>query len=102
MVIIPRIFSAEVNKTADRDPRTHGVPDGPPAFPKIGCPDVNLTTFGGYIISPGYPNSYPNDTFKNYSIEVDPGFVVRLKFLDFEVEQNYLTLACFDMVKGIS
>ena len=50
-------------------------------------------------MSPKYPKNYPNETTKNYSIEVDPGFVVKLKFLDFEVETSMF--GCdYDSVTG--
>ena len=98
MVIMSLVFSRELNKTAIKDPRLISMMD-PPPFQKIGCPDVNLTTFGGYIMSPKYPKNYPNETTKNYSIEVDPGFVVKLKFLDFEVETSMF--GCdYDSVTG--
>ena len=54
-------------------------------------------------MSPKYPKNYPNETTKNYSIEVDPGFVVKLKFLDFEVEPSMFSGGCdYDSVKGIA
>ena len=98
MVIMSLVFSRELNKTIIKDPRSISMMD-PPPFQKIGCPDVNLTTFGGYIMSPKYPKNYPNETTKNYSIEVEPGFVVKLKFLDFEVETSMF--GCdYDSVTG--
>ena len=40
----------------------------------------------GTVISPNYPNYYPNNIDETYSIEVETGFRIEISFLDFDLE----------------
>ena len=42
----------------------------------------------GEILSPNYPDAYPNDATCQWHIQVDRGFVVRLTFIDFSLEDG--------------
>lgn len=54
----------------------------------------------GEILSPNYPQAYPNDLQESWEIQVPPGYGIRLYFthLDLEPSQN-----CeYDSVKVLS
>ena len=40
----------------------------------------------GTVISPNYPNYYPNNIDETYSIEVETGSRIEITFLDFDLE----------------
>ncbi len=43
----------------------------------------------GELISPGYPNTYPNDVDIQWNITVPEGYQIRLYFTVFDVEYGY-------------
>ena len=51
-------------------------------------PSVIMNSPIGEITSPDYPSDYPNDADCEWHITVDPGFVIRLTFLEFDVEDG--------------
>lgn len=41
------------------------------------------------IMSPGFPNyPYPQNTFAQWQLRADPGYVIRLDFTTFKLEEN--------------
>ncbi|KAL9960141.1 hypothetical protein ACROYT_G033552 [Oculina patagonica] len=40
------------------------------------------------LTSPGYPNSYPNNLFCNYSVPIPHGMAMKIYFHDFDVEHH--------------
>ena len=49
-------------------------------------PVVFTNSLTGELLSPNYPESYPNNADCQWHIKADDGFVVRLTFLEFDVE----------------
>ncbi|XP_042308806.1 complement C1s subcomponent isoform X2 [Sceloporus undulatus] len=63
----------------------------------LACTEASMY---GEILSPNYPQAYPNDALKSWEISVPPGYGIRLYFthLDIEPSQN-----CeYDFVKVVS
>ncbi|XP_071499338.1 blastula protease 10-like [Diadema antillarum] len=59
--------------------------------------DVSLTQQSGSFTSPEYPGEYPNNRDCKYSITVEPGFVINVTFVDFQLEFHH---ACeYDFVE---
>ena len=56
------------------------------------------TMENGTVISPNYPNYYPNNIDETYSIEVEPGSRIEVTFLDFDLESA--TRCQYDYCKG--
>ena len=58
------------------------------SFPDI-CPaDECFATAPVEIISPGYPQKYPNNVDKTWYIKLPVGNKVSLSFIDFDVENE--------------
>ena len=51
----------------------------------------NATT--GYVVSPYYPEAYPNDVTCMWLIEVDEGNIIELSFMTFDLQPRYLFLS---------
>lgn len=66
-----------------------------PLFPCAGeCQEV-FTTIKGNFSSPQYPNFYPNNLKCQWSIQLPPGYRVKIFFLDMELEgRSSLTGGC--------
>ena len=43
----------------------------------------------GNLTSPGFPSTYPDEVTKTWSLEVEEGFVLKLDFTDFSLEESY-------------
>ena len=41
--------------------------------------------------SPGYPNNYPKNMDCNYTIAIPPNMTMNISFIDFELEDEYLS-----------
>uniref|UniRef100_A0A670ZAT6 Complement C1s n=2 Tax=Pseudonaja textilis TaxID=8673 RepID=A0A670ZAT6_PSETE len=68
------------------------------SFLLLSCTEA--TSMYGEILSPNYPQAYPNDVLESWKIEVPPGYGIHLYFthLDIEPSQN-----CeYDFVKVLS
>ncbi|XP_043914446.1 adhesion G-protein coupled receptor G6 isoform X2 [Protopterus annectens] len=54
-----------------------------------GCADcrIGLTNPSGYFTSPCYPSVYPNSQACEWKILAPPGFIIKLIFVDFELEE---------------
>lgn len=66
-----------------------------PLFPRAGeCQEV-FTAIKGNFSSPRYPNFYPNNLKCQWSIQLPPGYRVKVFFLDVELEgRSSLTGTC--------
>ncbi|KAK3532300.1 hypothetical protein QTP86_016064, partial [Hemibagrus guttatus] len=71
--------------------------DGPPPTCQVQCPahDVHFDSTG-VILSPGYPDSYPNLQMCSWSINVEKGYNITLHFVFFQTEKEYDILEVFD------
>uniref|UniRef100_A0AAR2JXJ0 CUB and Sushi multiple domains 3a n=1 Tax=Pygocentrus nattereri TaxID=42514 RepID=A0AAR2JXJ0_PYGNA len=71
--------------------------DGPPPSCQVQCPahDVRFDSTG-VILSPGYPDSYPNLQMCSWSINVEKGYNITLHFEFFQTEKEYDNLEVFD------
>ncbi|TSK31354.1 CUB and sushi domain-containing protein 3 [Bagarius yarrelli] len=71
--------------------------DGPPPSCQVQCPahDVYFDSTG-VILSPGYPDSYPNLQMCSWSINVEKGYNITLHFEFFQTEKEYDILEVFD------
>lgn len=70
---------------------TCGGPLDPPMDP------LEITnTPTGEILSPNYPDQYPNEVDCEVHIKVDVGYVIQLTFLEFDTETGADTLDVFD------
>ena len=49
---------------------------------------VIFTSTFGEILSPNYPDAYPKGAVCRWRIVVDPGFVVKLTFPEFNIENR--------------
>lgn len=63
----------------------------------VQCPahDVRFDSTG-VILSPGYPDSYPNLQMCSWSINVEKGYNITLHFEFFQTEKEYDILEVFD------
>ncbi|XP_059179030.1 cubilin-like isoform X2 [Physella acuta] len=59
-----------------------------------------FTSPQGSILSPGYPNNYPNNLVCNYTIKASKNQIITLEFLDIELEapSGYYRYYCRDYV----
>nr|XP_056703999.1 complement C1s subcomponent [Euleptes europaea] len=48
----------------------------------------NATTMFGEILSPNYPQAYPNDALESWEITVPPGYGIRLYFTHLDIEPS--------------
>uniref|UniRef100_A0A673LGJ5 CUB and sushi domain-containing protein 3-like n=1 Tax=Sinocyclocheilus rhinocerous TaxID=307959 RepID=A0A673LGJ5_9TELE len=71
--------------------------DGHPPSCQVQCPahDVRFDS-SGVILSPGYPDSYPNLQMCSWSINVEKGYNITLYFEFFQTEKEYDILEVFD------
>ncbi|XP_076868457.1 CUB and sushi domain-containing protein 3 isoform X4 [Brachyhypopomus gauderio] len=71
--------------------------DGPPPVCQVQCPD-NKVLFDstGVILSPGYPDTYPNLQMCSWMISVEKGYNVTLHFEFFQTEKEFDMLEVFD------
>uniref|UniRef100_A0AAY4CTR7 CUB and Sushi multiple domains 3a n=1 Tax=Denticeps clupeoides TaxID=299321 RepID=A0AAY4CTR7_9TELE len=71
--------------------------DGPPPSCQVQCPahDVRFDSTG-VILSPGYPDSYPNLQMCSWSINVEKGYNITLHFEYFQTEKDFDVLEVFD------
>ncbi|XP_038827831.1 CUB and sushi domain-containing protein 3-like [Salvelinus namaycush] len=71
--------------------------DGPPPTCQVQCPahDVRFDSTG-VILSPGYPESYPNLQMCIWTINVEKGYNITLYFESFQTEREFDILEVFD------
>ncbi|XP_041962329.1 CUB and sushi domain-containing protein 3 isoform X2 [Alosa sapidissima] len=71
--------------------------DGPPPLCQAQCPD-NKVLFDatGVLLSPGFPDSYPNLQMCSWLINVEKGYNVTLHFELFQTEKEFDILEIFD------
>ncbi|RXM27789.1 CUB and sushi domain-containing protein 3 [Acipenser ruthenus] len=71
--------------------------DGPPPSCQVLCPanDMRFDSTG-VILSPGYPDSYPNLQMCAWSITVEKGYHISLYFEFFQTEKEFDILEIFD------
>ncbi|KTG40098.1 hypothetical protein cypCar_00017639, partial [Cyprinus carpio] len=71
--------------------------DGPPPVCQVQCPDNEvLFDSTGIILSPGYPDSYPNLQMCSWIINVEKGYNITLHFELFQTEKEFDMLEIFD------
>ncbi|XP_016429682.1 CUB and sushi domain-containing protein 3-like [Sinocyclocheilus rhinocerous] len=71
--------------------------DGPPPVCQVQCPDNEvLFDSTGVILSPGYPDSYPNLQMCSWMINVEKGYNITLHFELFQTEKEFDILEIFD------
>ncbi|XP_063291084.1 complement C1r subcomponent [Pelobates fuscus] len=67
---------------------------------KVECSNELYTEESGFISSPGYPKPYPGDLHCNYSIRLEKGLVISLKFDDiFEIDYHPRVHCPYDTLK---
>ncbi|XP_028568591.2 complement C1r subcomponent [Podarcis muralis] len=67
---------------------------------KVNCSNELFTEQSGYLSSPGYPQPYPADLRCNYSIRVEAGLIITLKFLEpFEIDDHQQVRCPYDQLK---
>ncbi|NXI35182.1 C1R protein, partial [Galbula dea] len=67
---------------------------------KVECSSELFTEASGYLSSPEYPQPYPEDLRCNYSIRLQKGLSVTLKFLEpFEIEEHQQVHCPYDQLK---
>ena len=55
----------------------------------------------GEFSTPNYPNDYPSNTLCTWTITGQPGKVIKVTFLDFDLQQGVLGLYCpYDWVRA--
>ncbi|AWO96936.1 putative CUB and sushi domain-containing protein 3-like [Scophthalmus maximus] len=71
--------------------------DGPPPVCQVQCPahEVRFDSTG-VILSPGYPDSYPNLQMCSWLINVEKGYNITLHFELFQTEKEFDILEIFD------
>ncbi|XP_063755390.1 CUB and sushi domain-containing protein 3 [Eleginops maclovinus] len=71
--------------------------DAPPPTCQVQCPahDVRYDS-SGVILSPGWPESYPNLQMCSWSITVEKGYNVTITFEGFHTEREFDVLEIFD------
>ncbi|XP_061670636.1 CUB and sushi domain-containing protein 3 isoform X2 [Syngnathoides biaculeatus] len=71
--------------------------DAPPPTCQVQCPahDVRYDS-SGVILSPGWPESYPNLQMCSWSISVEKGYNVTITFESFHTEREFDVLEIFD------
>ncbi|XP_062985014.1 complement C1r subcomponent isoform X2 [Elgaria multicarinata webbii] len=67
---------------------------------RVDCSNELFTELSGYLSSPGYPQPYPADLQCNYSIRVEKGLTITLKFLEpFEIDDHQQVRCPYDQLK---
>uniref|UniRef100_A0A6J0UIB5 complement subcomponent C1r n=1 Tax=Pogona vitticeps TaxID=103695 RepID=A0A6J0UIB5_9SAUR len=67
---------------------------------QVDCSNEVFTEASGYLSSPGYPQPYPAQLQCNYSIRVEPGLTIILKFLEpFEIDDHPQVRCPYDLLK---
>ncbi|XP_042300078.1 complement C1r-A subcomponent-like, partial [Sceloporus undulatus] len=67
---------------------------------RVDCSNELFTEPSGYLSSPGYPQSYPAELQCNYSIRVEKGMTITLKFLEpFEIDDHPQVRCPYDQLK---
>ncbi|XP_007420464.1 complement C1r subcomponent [Python bivittatus] len=67
---------------------------------KVNCSNELFTEASGYLSSPGYPEPYPANLRCNYSIRVEKGMTIILKFLQpFEIDDHQQVHCPYDQLK---
>ncbi|KAM4028719.1 CUB and sushi domain-containing protein 3 isoform 7-T7 [Anomaloglossus baeobatrachus] len=56
----------------------------------------NLTGSAGFILSPNFPHPYPHSRDCDWTITVNPDYVISLAFISFSIEPNYDFLYIYD------
>ncbi|XP_055013071.1 CUB and sushi domain-containing protein 3 [Boleophthalmus pectinirostris] len=71
--------------------------DAPPPTCQVQCPahDVRYDS-SGVILSPGWPESYPNLQMCSWSVTVEKGYNVTITFESFHTEREFDVLEIFD------
>uniref|UniRef100_A0A669EP24 CUB and Sushi multiple domains 3 n=1 Tax=Oreochromis niloticus TaxID=8128 RepID=A0A669EP24_ORENI len=71
--------------------------DSPPPTCQVQCPahDVRYDS-SGVILSPGWPESYPNLQMCSWSVTVEKGYNVTITFESFHTEREFDVLEIFD------
>ncbi|XP_037548906.1 CUB and sushi domain-containing protein 3 [Nematolebias whitei] len=71
--------------------------DSPPPMCQVQCPahDVRYDS-SGVILSPGWPESYPNLQMCSWSVNVEKGYNVTITFESFHTEREFDVLEIFD------
>ncbi|KAG8570229.1 hypothetical protein GDO81_011162, partial [Engystomops pustulosus] len=62
----------------------------------------NLTGSAGFILSPNFPHPYPHSRDCDWTITVNPDYVISLAFISFSIEPNYDFLYIYDGPDGNS
>ncbi|XP_040210579.1 CUB and sushi domain-containing protein 3-like [Rana temporaria] len=62
----------------------------------------NLTGSAGFILSPNFPHPYPHSRDCDWTITVNPDYVISLAFISFSIEPNYDFLYIYDGTDGNS
>uniref|UniRef100_A0A8D3D5H9 CUB and Sushi multiple domains 3a n=1 Tax=Scophthalmus maximus TaxID=52904 RepID=A0A8D3D5H9_SCOMX len=77
--------------------------DGPPPVCQVQCPahEVRFDSTG-VILSPGYPDSYPNLQMCSWLINVEKGYNITLHFELFQTEKEFDILEIFDGGQGLA
>ncbi|KAF3691668.1 CUB and sushi domain-containing protein 3 CUB and sushi multiple domains protein 3 [Channa argus] len=72
--------------------------DGPPPICQVQCPahEVRFDSTG-VILSPGYPENYPNLQMCSWLINVEKGYNITLHFELFQTEKEFDILEIFDV-----
>lgn len=64
------------------------------------CSSELFTEASGYLSSPEYPQPYPEDLRCNYSIRLQKGLTITLKFLEpFEIDEHQQVHCPYDQLK---
>lgn len=67
------------------------------AFFPVRCPDNEvLFDSTGVILSPGFPENYPNQQMCSWMISVEKGYNITLHFELFQTEKEFDILEIFD------
>ncbi|XP_030041483.1 mannan-binding lectin serine protease 2 isoform X3 [Microcaecilia unicolor] len=51
---------------------------------------IQLTEMSGRIVSPGFPEFYPNEMKKTWNITVPKGYIIKIYFTYFDLELSYM------------
>lgn len=69
-------------------------------YTTVECSSELFTEASGYVSSPEYPQPYPEDLRCNYSIRLQKGLSIILKFLEpFEIEEHQQVHCPYDQLK---
>lgn len=68
--------------------------------PQVECSSELFTETSGYLSSPEYPLPYPAELRCNYSIRLDRGLAITLKFLEpFDIDDHQQVHCPYDQLK---